>query len=65
MPINNPLNEEDLKGINDNLATLDDLDAQLKLARQAGVNVDESMQRSRENRVQLLKLKSTYFPASR
>jgi len=62
MAMNGPLTEEDFENIKVQLTTLDDLDEQLRLAAQAGVDVEDQKKRARESRTQLNKLKTTYFP---
>lgn len=57
-----PLTEADYDGIKQQLATLDDLQKQLNLATQAGLDVATQKEQARQQREQLLKLKSTYFP---
>lgn len=56
------LGEDDLTRINENLDQLNIADDQIKQAKQAGIDVTDFEQQSREQRIQLNKLKSTYFP---
>lgn len=58
----NPLTQEDLTRINDSIAQLNDVQEQIRLARQAGIDVSEEEQETIKQREQLLKLKQTYFP---
>jgi ABC-type sugar transport system substrate-binding protein len=57
-----PLTKEDLASINDNLTQLSVAEDAIKRAEQAGVPVTEFKNQARDQRVQLLKLKQTYFP---
>lgn len=58
----NPLTPQDLETINLNLAQLTDAEEQIRQAEQAGLDVSDFKTRARDQRVQLLKLKQTYFP---
>ena len=62
MSMDGPLTESDFEGIKQQLETLDDLDEQLRLATQAGVDVTGQKEQARQNREQLIRLKQTYFP---
>ena len=62
MALESPLTEADYEGIKQQLDTLADLDEQLRLAAQAGVDVTTQKEQARKNREQLTKLKQTYFP---
>lgn len=62
MALESPLTEADYEGIKQQLATLTDLDEQLRLATQAGVDVASQKEQARSNREQLTRLKQTYFP---
>lgn len=57
-----PLTEQDFEDIKEKLALLDDVDQQIKLAQQAGVDVEGQREQSRQSREQLTRLKQTYFP---
>lgn len=58
----NPLTPQNLETINLSLAQLTDVDEQIRLALQAGLEVADFKTLASEQRVKLLKLKSTYFP---
>lgn len=62
MALASPLTEADYEGIKQQLETLADLDEQLRLAAQAGVDVTAQKEQARSNREQLTRLKQTYFP---
>ena len=62
MALESPLTEADYEGIKQQLETLTDLDEELRLATQAGVDVTAQKEQARKNREQLTKLKQTYFP---
>lgn len=62
MAINQPLTDDDFEQIKSQLSVLDDLDEQLRLAAQAGIDVEDQKKRARESRTQLTQLKNTYFP---
>lgn len=62
MAIASPLTEADYEGIKQQLETLSDLDEQLRLAAQAGVDVTAQKEQARQSREQLTRLKQTYFP---
>jgi len=62
MAITGPLTEQDFEGIKTQITTLDELDVELKRARQAGIDVDAQMEEARKSREQLIRLKQTYFP---
>ena len=62
MALNSPLTEQDYEGIKQQLETLSDLDEQLRLATQAGVDVTAQKESARKSREQLTRLKQTYFP---
>ena len=62
MALNSPLTEQDYEGIKQQLIILNDLDEQLRLATQAGVDVTAQKEEARKNREQLTRLKQTYFP---
>lgn len=62
MAISSPLTDADYDGIKRQLDTLQDLDAELKKAAQAGIDVTAQKEQARQSREQLLKLKQTYFP---
>lgn len=62
MALESPLTEADYEGIKQQLETLTDLDEQLRLAAQAGVDVSAQKDQARQNREQLARLKQTYFP---
>lgn len=62
MAITQPLTEADYEGIKQQLDTLSDLDEQLRLATQAGVDVAAQKEQARQSREQLTRLKQTYFP---
>lgn len=57
-----PLTDTDLETINANLVQIKAAKEQIKLARQAGLNVDALQETATQHEAQLLKLKSTYFP---
>lgn len=57
-----PLTEADLEGINLQLDRLSELEQELKLATQAGVDVSAQKEEARQSREQLIRLKQTYFP---
>ena len=62
MAKHNILSEDDFNEINVQLETLTDLDEQLRLATQAGIDVIELKKQSSESRTQLNRLRQTYFP---
>lgn len=62
MPIGAPLTDEDFEGIKTQIATLDELDGELKKARNAGLDVAAQMAESRSQRDQLNKIRQAYFP---
>lgn len=62
MAMNGPLTDSDYEGIKTQLETLSDLDEQLRLASQAGVDVTAQKEQARQSREQLTRLKQTYFP---
>ena len=62
MALESPLTEQDYEGIKQQLETLSDLDEQLRLAGQAGVDVTAQKEQARQSREQLTRLKQTYFP---
>lgn len=62
MALDSPLTEADYEGIKQQLETLTDLDEQLRLATQAGVDVTSQREQARASREQLTRLKQTYFP---
>lgn len=57
-----PLDETDLTQMKEALKDLDDADADIKLAEQAGINMDAQKTLSRETRTQITKIKQTFFP---
>ena len=57
-----PLAEADLDEINRNLEQLNEADAQIRTAEQAGLDVTAFKQQAKEQRQQLLRIKQTYFP---
>lgn len=62
MAIASPLTEADYEGIKQQLETLVELDEELRLATQAGIDVTAQKEQARTNREQLTRLKQTYFP---
>lgn len=58
----NPLTPQNLETIKLSLTQLNDVDEQIRLATQAGLDVSEFKTRAQDQRKQLLKLKQTYFP---
>lgn len=58
----NPLKEEDLGKINQQLENLEVAQAQIELAAQAGFDVDDRRTRLSETRDRLQRIKQTYFP---
>lgn len=50
MSMDGPLTESDFEGIKQQLETLDDLDEQLRLATQAGVDVTGQKEQARQIR---------------
>lgn len=57
-----PLTDTDLASINDNLNLLLVADEEIKLAAQAGLDVESQRELVRSQRAQLIKIKQTYFP---
>ena len=62
MAIRTPLTEQDFESIKTNLKRLDELDEDLRLASQAGIDVVDSKAQAKESRAQLNRLRQTYFP---
>jgi hypothetical protein len=56
------LDEAHLSSINEGLAKLDEAERQIKLARQAGVDVGTWPTQVSDTRGKLLAIKQTYFP---
>lgn len=58
----NPLTEADLTKINQALVDLDDAEELAQKAQRAEIGDDEQMERIRESRKKLLKIKQNFFP---
>lgn len=58
----NPLTQDDLTRINDSITQINDVREQIRLAKQAGIDVSAEEQEINKQQEQLLKLKQTYFP---
>lgn len=56
------LTDTDLESINANIAKLNEAKAQIKLAKQAGLDVSSLETRQNEQMTQLQQIKQTYFP---
>lgn len=56
------LKENDLEAIKANLADLDEAENQIRLAEQAGIDVSTFKAQLRDQRQQLNRIRSAYFP---
>ena len=57
-----PLTEEDLKGIKDNLALLNEAEAIIDRAMRGGIDMSEQKKQTAELRTQLTRLGQSFFP---
>lgn len=58
---NSPLTDLHLEAIKNQLAVIDKAEAQIALAKQAGIDVSEAETKLRTGKEQLLRIKNTYF----
>lgn len=61
-PRQNPLGEEHLQTLNQGIAQAEAANAQIELAKQAGIPVDQFEQGAKDTHARLLRMKQTYFP---
>ncbi len=62
MPESDPLTDQDLESMKEGLKRLDEADNLIKKSISAGIDMKSQQERSREARVQITRIKQTFFP---
>lgn len=60
--VQNPLGEDDLEAINQQLQNITEVENLMRKARSAGIDLGDREEQLREDRARLLKIKQTFFP---
>jgi t-SNARE complex subunit (syntaxin) len=59
---NPELGPQNLESLNASLKNLDNVDAAIRRAEQAGIDVAEQKTQARDARAKIIRIKGTYFP---
>jgi hypothetical protein len=62
MDVSSPLTDEHFQEMRKQLANLDEADAQIRKAIQAGIDMSAQQKQTAEMRTQLMKIAQAYFP---